>query len=552
MAFWGLNKTNRSSARERYGSDKRRVRTRKTWPQIVFMAFALATLLASGSIAWAQTADTGAITGTVYDSSGGAVPNAMAAVTSLATNQSRRATTNSEGVFQVPLLPPGMYSVRVEAQGFVTQTITDLRVVVSERATLDFHLKVGNASAEVVQVTANALLLQTESAALGKVTSDQFIVSVPLANRNFTQILALSPGVVAGLSDAGELGRNNQNVSANGARTTDNNFQFNGVDANNISENSASGYGPEVGLAIPAPDTIQEFKVQTGMYDASSGRNGGANIDIVSKSGSNKFHGDLWEFLRNDSLNANNFFLNRNGQPRPVLKQNQFGATFGGPIRKDKTFFFLGYQTTIQRNGESSLSLQSSFLPAALTNDRSAATLGSEFGGQTGFFGGAAVAADGSNINPVALALLNFKFKNSQYAIPTPQTVVNGVGQFTYSAPAHYEENQYTLNIDHALTTKNQLSGRFFFSSAPLAATFALGGATLPGWGQNESDRNLMIAVADTQTFSSRLINVARFGFVRFYGNRTIDEPITSASVGTTSPTGLPGIPTINVTGLFK
>ena len=248
------------------------------------LAVAIAILFAAAPTAWAQTADTGAITGKVYDQSGAVVAKATALITNTATNQSRQVPTNSEGVFQVPLLPPGTYSVSVESEGFEKQTVAELHVVVTETATLEFRLKVGNVSVEV-QVSSVAPLLQTESSALGNVTSDQDIVSLPLANRNFTQILALSPGVVVGLPDAGELGRNNQNVASNGGRTTDNNFQFNGVDANNISENSASGFGPEVGLAIPAPDTIQEFKVQTGLYDAGSGRSGGANIDIVSKSG---------------------------------------------------------------------------------------------------------------------------------------------------------------------------------------------------------------------------------------------------------------------------
>jgi len=522
----------------------------KTRAVYLRLAGAIAILLACGSAALAQTADTGAITGKVYDQSGAVVAKATAVVTNTATNQSRQVPTSADGVFRVPLLPPGVYSVSVQAEGFEKETVAELHVIVSETATLEFRLKVGNVSVEV-QVSSAAPLLQTESAALGNVTSDKDIVSLPLANRNFTQILGLSPGVVVGLPDAGELGRNNQNVASNGGRTTDNNFEFNGVDANNISENSASGFGPEVGLAIPAPDTIQEFKVQTGLYDAGSGRSGGANIDIVSKSGTNDYHGDLFEFFRNNALNANDFFLNKNDQPRPVLKQNQFGLTFGGPIRKDKTFFFIGYQTTIQRNGESVLALQSANLPP-LTNDRSAATLGAEFGGETGLFGGVAVAPDGSNINPVALALLNFKFANGQYAIPTPQTISNGVGQFTYSAPAHYEENQFTLNMDHTLNSKNQIAGRFFLSSAPQTTPFALYGANLPGWGQNESDRNLMLSVSDTQTIRTDLINVARFGFVRFYGNRTINEPITNADVGITSPLGLPGIPTIIVNGLFN
>src|SRR5208337_1574769 len=150
--------------------------------------------------------------------------------------------------------------------------------------------------------------------ALGQVTAENTIVSLPLANRNFSQILALNPGVVVGLPHAGNLGKNTQNVSANGAKTTSNNRQFNGVDANNISENSFSSptFYPETGIAVPAPDTIAEFKVQTGMYDADYGRGAGANVDLVSRAGTNNFHGNLWEFFRNDALNANDFFLKQN------------------------------------------------------------------------------------------------------------------------------------------------------------------------------------------------------------------------------------------------
>src|SRR4030095_5423750 len=169
--------------------------------------------------------------------------------------------------------------------------------------------------------------------------------------------------------------KNTQNVSVNGAKTTANNFQFDGIDANNLSENSASGFAPEPGIAIPAPDTIQEFKEQTGMYDASYGRSSGANVDIVSKGGSNSFHGDLWEFFRNDVLNANDYFLKKNGQPRPVLKQNQFGGTIGGPIRRNKTFFFGSYQGSIQRNGPAPGRLESAILPP-LPDGRSPAARG--------------------------------------------------------------------------------------------------------------------------------------------------------------------------------
>ena len=240
-------------------------------------------------------------------------------------------------------------------------------VNVGEVTSLSLRLATGKFKINV-QVDAT----EPQTSALGHVTDESTIQSLPLANRNYTQILALSPGVAVELPNAANLGRNNQNVSANGGGTTANNFQFNGVDANNLSQNSASGYQSEVGLAIPAPDVIQEFKAQTGGYDAGYGRGSGANVDVISKTGSNHLHGSLWEFFRNDVLNANDFFAKANGQPRPVLKQNQFGFTLGGPIRKDKTFFFVAYQGTTQRNGDSSLSLVTAFLPQ-LTADRSAA-----------------------------------------------------------------------------------------------------------------------------------------------------------------------------------
>jgi hypothetical protein len=500
----------------------------------------------------AQAPGTGAITGKISDPSGAVIPNARVSIVSEETNLSRAVTTTSEGVFRASLLPPGNYSITVEVPGFERQILRFVHVVVTETTVVDVQLKLG-ATASEIRVTGSPELAQTESATLGRATDDKTIVALPLANRNFTQILALSPGVLVEVPDAAALGRNSQNVSANGAKTTSNNFQFNGVDANNISQNSASGFDPEAGIAIPAPDTIAAFKVQTGMYDAGYGRGAGANVDIISKSGTNEFHGTLWEFFRNDALNANDFFLNRNGQPKPVLKQNQFGGAFGGPIRRDKTFFFGSYQATIQRNGATAnVSLQNAFLPP-LTNDRSAAALGLLFGGQSGAFGGVAVAPDGSNINPVALALLNFKLPDGSSAIPSPQTILSGgVGESTYSIPARYREDQFSVNLDHIFSKDNQLSGRFFYSRAPINGPFTPFGANVPGWGTNETERNHMFVLSDTHVFKPNLINVARFGFMRFNGFSAVNEPINAADVGMATPSGLPQIPGIAVLGLFS
>lgn len=515
-------------------------------PVLSALAFALFT----ASLAHAQAPGTGAIAGTVFDPSGAFVPNTRVVLENEKTGLSRTVFSAAEGAFRAALLSPGTYSVEVSAQGFGTQTLRAVPVVAGEVTTVEFRLRLGQTATSIV-VEDSPDLIQTQTSTLGRATGEETIVSLPLANRNFSQILALSPGVVVELPNAAAFGRNTQNVSVNGAKTTANNFQFDGIDANNVSENSASGFDPEVGIAIPAPDTIAEFKVQTGMYDAGYGRSSGANVDIVSKSGTNELHGTLWEFFRNDALDANDFFLNRNQQPRPILRQNQFGGVIGGPIVKQKTFFFGSYQGSIQKNGQAPGALQSTFLPA-LTNDRSPAALGKIFGGQSGAFGGVAVAPDGSNINPVALALLNFKLPNGSFAIPNPQTILpTGIGQSTYSFPGSYRQDQFTVNLDHYFSQANQLSGRFFYSAETTDEPFTPFAATVPGWGTHQPEHNTMFVLSDTHAFNSNLNNVARFGFMRFHGLQTGTDAIKPSDIGIATPSGLPVIPGMQIQNLF-
>jgi len=531
--------------------------TRESLQHLLSVLFVLIAALSGATLLRAQTADTGALTGTVTDSSGGVLSNAEVTAISEATGAQRTAKTGANGDYRIPLLPPGSYRIEARSSGFKLGFRPGVQIAVTETARLNIQLEVGSVTEEVT-VSAAEPLLQAESAALGHPTSGDEILAMPLANRNFTQILALSTGVSVDLPDAGAVGKNNQNVSDNGARVTENNFQFNGIDANNIANNSASGtvFGPQAaGMAVPAPDTIAEFKVQTGLYDASQGRSPGAIVDVVSKSGTNSWHGTLWEFFRNDALNANDFFLNAAKLPRPVLKQNQFGGVLGGPIRKDKDFFFIGYQGTIQRNGESSLGFQTAFLPPQLTNDRSAAALGSAFGGQSGAFGGTAVAPDGSNINPVALSLLNFKFANGQYVIPTPQRIIQTpggpLGEFIYSAPVKYREDQYTVNLDHYFSSRDQLSAKFFESRAPQVAPFIGFATNLPGWPNTVENDNVMAILSETHT-TSKFANVARLGYTRFFGSQIASEPIQASDVGITSAEGFPQIPVVELNGLFS
>jgi hypothetical protein len=242
-----------------------------------------------------------------------------------------------------------------------------------------------------------------------------------------------------------------------------------------------------------------------------------------------------------------------------VLKQNQFGVTVGGPILRGKTFFFGAYQGLRSSNGEGDE--VTATLPQ-LTNDRSAATLGAAFCAYPTYAGGAQLACDGSNINPVALKLLNFKLPNGQYAIPNPQiNLANSdptqvpIGESTYATPATYQEDQFTANIDHAVSQKNELSGRFFYSHAPTVEPFSPNAANVPGWGTNEVDQNAMLVLADTHVLNPRLVNIARMGYMRFSGISAVSNPILASALGTESPTGVASsgveAPGITVDGLF-
>lgn len=509
------------------------------------------------AFAAAQAPGTGAITGTVYDPTGRPIGQAAVTVEHEATHAARTAISDAAGTFRIPLLAPGDYVATVKADGFARATSQSIPVVVSETSSVEFHLPVA-ALQSSIEVSADEDIANAESSTLGRAVDEAAIQALPLSNRNFTQILSLSPGVVVSLPDATTLGRGTQDVTANGGKPTANNIQFNGVDANNLAQNSASGDGEEVGVAVPAPDTIEEFKVQTGSYDATYGRGTGANVDVVSKTGSNGFRGTAWEFLRNDLLNANDFFSKLALQPRPVLKQNQFGGALGGPIVRDRTFFFVAYQGLRSSNGEGG---QVTAVLPQLSSDRSARTLGAQFCAFPTFAGGAQVACDGSNINPVALTLLNFKFASGQFAIPSPQIPLASapgqipIGESVYSTPAKYDEDQYTGDFDDAPSGNNTVSARIFYSRAPTSEPFSPNAANVPGWGTNEVDKNVMTVLSDTHVVNANLVNVARLGYMRFDGVSAVANPIFAADLGTQSPTGLSGagIPTpgITVDGLF-
>jgi hypothetical protein len=502
---------------------------------------------------YSQTANTGAIAGSVSDPSGALVTAAALVVKSQATQEERNLTTDAEGNFSVPFLTPGNYDITVSAPGFERLLLKGVLVQITEVSRLKIQLTISRAK-EQITVNAKPPLLQTENATLGRVIGQQTIVDLPLVNRNYTEILGLTAGINTNVVDATQLGAGSQEIRANGARSGDNNFMFNGVDGNSYSSNMTefTPFGG-AGIAIPAPDTIQEFKVQNSLYDAQYGRGGGANVDVETRSGTAEFHGNVYYFGRNEVLDANNFFANATGVPRGEFRRSQPGGTLGGPFPwpKKHAFFFVSYQATRDINAASlDSSVRSLSLPP-IPLVRTPASLGAVFGGQTGAFGGVAVAPDGSNINSVALNLLNAKNPDGSFVIPSPQISGSGVN-YTAVVPGNYNEDQFNTNYDVNLRTADHLSAKFFFSNSNQDVPFF--GATVPGFPALRSFGNRILSIAETHIFSPRTINQFRFGFSRNAGQGVAGGTLTDEDVGINrfSDPQERSIPQIEVLGAFQ
>jgi Carboxypeptidase regulatory-like domain len=534
----------------------------KSWRLILGALWIVLAIVSQGA---AQNAATGALTGTVTDPSGAIVVGAKVTVTSQATGAQRTVYSGRDGGYSVPLLPPGTYAVQVTMQGFKTSSFKDVRVIVAQTSVLRAELKVGSQQ-ESVEVTGSAPELNTQSADLGHVTDSRMIQDLPLVSRNYLQIIGLNPGVSSEITNAGDLGRGSSSLasssngfSTGGSSTNDNNFQMNGVEVNdNFGAGDFTG-----GLPVPNPDTLEEFRVITGQYDAGNGRNSGAQVDVLTKTGSNDFHGSLFEYFRNDALNANEWFNKRNGNPRQVLKQNQFGGTIGGPILRDKLLFFGAYQGTRQRNGISQGCASTVQLPP-LTDDRSPAGLGAVFGGQRGYIQdllggvGPAIASDGSNINPVALAILQMKGPNGQYLIPTPQKITPGPysdtqGSATFSVPCPFTENQYMSNVDFLQSNKSRFQFRFFLANSTETQTLPatnVGGGAVPGFPYFIKANFRNFSLTHTYLFSTNLLNQFVLGFNRNFAAKVQGEAFSWSSVGATVPAFADSMPGIGIAGV--
>ncbi|MGH9716186.1 MAG: carboxypeptidase regulatory-like domain-containing protein [Candidatus Acidiferrales bacterium] len=511
----------------------------------------------------AQTATTGALTGVVTDPSGSVIAGATVTATSTSTGRVRTTSTDANGSYEFSLLPPGNYSVEFSATGFQTSEVSSVTVNVTEIPVLNRSLQVGSQSQKVT-VEANAEAVQTQNATIGGVVGSHEITSLPLSTRNYTQILDLSPGVATNVSSASGLGNGTQDVNVNGSTVSSNNYSMNGVDISNITTGMSAQESTYVPIPIPNPDTIQEFRIQTAQYDAAYGRNSGADVVVVTKSGTNNFHGDAWEFNRNNFFNANEYFLKHqqslSGINTPqTLKQNQFGFTLGGPIIKNKAFFFGSYQGTRQINGVVPQGYSSVNLPnindyadvtsGACANVRCTgntaayrAFLGSVFGvggpeAQTTILGtGPPIAADGSNISPVTIALFQAPGLkggyNQGFFVPGAPTSCGTTPCLTSIVdPARASENQYMINTDYDLSSRNTLSERFFYSTIPTLSAF---GSSMPGSPSNQDFSTDVASLKLTSILSSNLVNEATYSLNRASAVFTNGFSLTACDVGIT------------------
>jgi hypothetical protein len=498
--------------------------------QKAILSFALLFLF-SQSLPAQITAEKGAIRITVTDPQGESVAGAKVSVTSsLGTAQTKQ--SNPDGTVVFPLLDPGQYTVTVESSNFKRSVLGEVAVHVTEVTNLNVALELGAVTAEVMVSGDAVRTVDTTNATLGNVLPEKILQDLPLSTRNFTFLLGLNAGTSQVLPDATQAGRGMAIMFVAGQRGTANNLVINGTDSNEILSNN---FGD---VPVPSPDSLEEFRVQTSLYDASQGKTSGGNVDVLTRGGTSAYHGEAYEFFRNDDMNSNLYFFNATKTARPVLKQNQFGGNFGGPVPKLKdTFIFGSYEGTRQINGVAGAA-QALFpvLPA----QRTEANIESAFG-----------LAPGS-LDPVALALLNAPGKFNGFLIPSGTGTPGQFGEATFSQALRYNEDQFNINVDHNINVNNKISERFFWSNSntlnPLGGEDGQSSTNNSfGSGQTTPVDNRQATISWTSTISPNLINEARFGYNRITLRVSANPTASLASVGMSrfNSATTPGIPVL-------
>ncbi|HTS12246.1 MAG TPA: TonB-dependent receptor [Candidatus Limnocylindrales bacterium] len=475
----------------------------------------------ASSFVWAQQIS-GTLRGTVSDPSGAVIVGASVTAEQIETHLQRTASTDRDGNFVLLELPPGHYRLEVTVRNFEQYVQMGISLDVNETAVVPVHLAMAS-TLQQVQVQANAELIQTTVTSMGDVVGERDLLDLPLDGRNFSQLGLLQPGVVPltpGLLQAGGVLREDQGYAVDGQRPESNNFLIDG--ANNVNAVD-SGF-----VLKPPVDAIAEFRILTHNADAEFGHNTGSTTNIVTKSGTNSFHGALWEFLRNDAFDASDYFA-QSVQP---LKQNQFGGTFGGPIIRNKTFFFGYYEGFRNRQGET----VPATVPTELERQGNFTEMCPE--GFTGgvcnnpahqlysFFTGSPQPVPNntlSSIDPIAQNILPF--------FPLPNQGPSNPNGFVTTQSLSVNNDAFGLRLDHYLNAANELSFRYMYGSGPTTDPLSSQGANVPGFPVGMYDRAQNFVAQETHTFSPSVIGVARFSFLRnqFLLDEHINHELPSA-----------------------
>lgn len=476
-------------------------------------------------------AQTASLQGIVKDPTDAVVVSAQVSVTNLETGLRREATTNETGLYNFPVLPVGRYKITATMQGFSTAEVADIKLDVAQTARVDFALKTG-ALTESISVTAAAALLDSETATVGQVIDNKRIVELPLNGRNYLELARLTAGTAPA---RGSRPQGEGVFSASGQHGYQVQVNIDGVD--NSPTYSGGPVGFEAQAVKPSVDAVGEFRVVTNNLSAEYGTRMGGQVFVNIKSGTNQLHGSVFEFLRNSTLDGSNFFANRNGSPKPAYKQNQFGGTIGGPIRKDRTFFFGSFEGTRTRLGRSFIST----VPVTEVRDGNfnrirpvfdpATTVGTAASFTRQPFAGNIVPKN--RWDPLFPKLLTL------YPLPTDNTKI--VNNYFYSPSESNDVNTYDLKGDHNIDDTSRLSVRY---SRRDRDRFEPGPLPLPSDGGLATTTNIVshsVAASYSKTFSASLTNEFRFGLTKMI--TAFDIPYDKPSF---DEYGIKGIPKTN------
>ncbi|HLX86233.1 MAG TPA: carboxypeptidase regulatory-like domain-containing protein [Terriglobales bacterium] len=532
-------------------------------PSITFASIMLSLCLIGSTLASAQGTG-GRIIGRVSDSSGAVLSGVKITLTNTATSVASDTTTNSNGDYSFPTVPVGTYNLEFDLTGFKKNLQKAVEVSLNQVVTLNSVLQIG-ATKETVEVTSEAPLVDTTSTQLGAVMDAKQVANLPLNSRDTYQLLQLQPGVMSTVGSSNTLVYGSDSpgaVSVNGGRGRSNNFSVNGGDANDLFANLPT--------VQPSPDSIEEFRVITNTFDAEYGRNSGSVVNVVTKSGTNDLHGNLYEFFRNKVLNANNYCLTAAAPEdlpcsKPQSNQNQFGGTFGGPIIKNRTFFFASYEGRRVRQGilSPAVTVPTSMERPSATNTVNNVIIGdfSQVGPFTGALTNSSILANRPNCQSDTTAIgenggaiadgANYSdiFTNSQIPLSCMDPTAVDVLQFVPVAPnggslvstvpvQAIRGDNFTAKVDHRLNDKQNLSVYYYFQDTRTHnpfATFELAGADLPGFGATTAERFQQWNITHTWTINNNTVNEFRFNLNR-EGQLTFLHPSNTSLVQNSCP----------------